>query len=64
MIIHLQRSTTGEGPWLLDNGADMVDFIRPTPELAQMMDTTGGYFHAERTEEGWRIGDRAPDQVW
>jgi hypothetical protein len=64
MIVKLTRPDPPIGPWRLQSRYVYASFIRPTPELARMMETVSGYFYAEPTEDGWRISGRAPDQVW
>lgn len=60
MIVRLERRGLAHGPWVLTTPGDgPVDFIEPTPELAQMLDGESGYFEAERIEGGWYIRRRA-----
>jgi len=65
MIVKLIRPD-GEhaGPWLLVGEPNIITLIEPGPELPDLRKGESGYFHAERTGDGWDIGEKAPDQPW
>lgn len=65
MIVRLQRSATGDGPWMLNDRTGLVvDFLDATPELEAMMEGAVGFFDAARTDTGWDVRSRVADAGW
>jgi hypothetical protein len=64
MIVRLLAPDRPDGPWRLFTDCGEVDFIDPPAPLRNALQGLGGYFHADRVENGWAIGEAAPDQGW
>ncbi|MBV9511773.1 MAG: hypothetical protein JO303_15990 [Caulobacteraceae bacterium] len=64
MIVKLWRPQDGGRKWMLYVPGLKPDFFTPTPALERRMEAVTGYFHAERTASGWRIGNAAEPQAW
>jgi hypothetical protein len=60
MIVRLIRPVSGSN-WLV-YAPGFAGFVKLPAEVARAIETDVACFHAERTDEGWVIGERVPDQ--
>lgn len=63
-IVRLIRPEGGGSKWLLYAPGGVSGYIDAPVELERAMETQAGWFYATHTDEGWDIGERAPDQPW
>lgn len=64
MIVNLHRPADPDGLWLLfAPGCEPVG-VRLPVEVTKLIEGASAYFYAEPLDEGWDIGERAPDQGW